>query len=71
MFSILSFIFPSFPSLPFRKHVFMKDEKLNYYIIIPFHKPYFNLQKNVMVEFLNCYGIVHSFIWRLDVGEAC
>ena len=38
MFSDLSFIFLSFPFLPFRKHVFMQDEKFNHYIIILFHK---------------------------------
>ena len=51
-----------FSSLPFRKHVFIKDEHLYHYVIIPFHKPYFNLQENVMGEFLNSYGIIHSFV---------
>ena len=32
-----------------------------HYIIFPFHKSYFS-RKNVIGEFLNSYGIIHSFV---------
>ena len=76
MFPNPPFIFPNFSSLLFRKYVFMEDENLHYYMIILFHKPYVNLQKNVRGEFLNRQLIIilYSFMefvyyWSMLEGQ--
>ena len=47
---------------PFFLLCYFEDKNLYHYIIIPFHMPYFNLQKKRTVEFFNSYGVFHSFV---------
>ena len=69
---LILFIFPIFSCLPSFKHDFLLAKNLNHHIIIPFHKPYFDLQKKshgrVFQQLWNhsfifhSYEVIHSFV---------